>query len=44
MEYEISDQPQENYRPERVAMQPEQVDQHGELASNTDGQPELAIW
>ncbi len=31
MEYEISDQPQEGYRPERVALEPEPQRQEGEL-------------
>ena len=33
MEYEISDQPQEGYRPERVSLEPEPQRQEGELSS-----------
>ena len=35
MEYEISDQPQENYRPERVALHPEPMDQDPDLHQET---------
>ncbi len=31
MEYEISDQPQESYRPERIALQPEPIEQDADL-------------
>lgn len=34
MEYEISDQPQEGYRPERVALHEEPPRQEGELSDN----------
>jgi|GEM_PF-3587495 len=34
MEYEISDQPQEGYRPERVPLEPEPITQEPNLLPN----------
>ncbi len=39
MEYEISDQPQEGYRPERVPLQPEPIDQDADLLED---EPQLS--
>ena len=39
MEYEILDQPQENYRPERIASQPEPFEQDADLLED---EPQLS--